>query len=797
MSKSRENENIIFLIRNIERNKNTFKYFILNNFKLFENINMIKLIVFYRCIIYFIVLFLLFLTFNYENITNDEEIYYKSENKNYLKSKMIKKFNLYIKLCNDNKLINKINNTLIKNPKISAIIPIYNGGKYLNHSLRSIQNQNMINIEIILIDDYSSDNSITIIEKFMKEDPRIRLIKNNKNKKILYSKSIAALNSKGKYIIELDQDDMFIRDDIFNMLYNEAISHNLDLVQMRDIVKNSFFFDSITLVNQPFIHYIHPKKTHYKQQPELKQKLFDEGNNYLLWCLLIKTDLYKYSIYQLWPIIINYQIIFNEDYLITSMIAQFAKNFKYINKFGLIHLKHSNSISNDCSQNKEFYLSFYFFIFYLYDYYIKNNPQNIKIIINYIFTDIKSFCKGYKLFPEMFDSIIEIILNNDYLSFIDKENFLNFINNYNININQYRKLYSYNYIMNEKEYNNIVNFQYSNKKIIIQNSMNKEKILFNKKFKISIIIYCSEFNFLNNTIYSIINQINYDYEIIIVYDNYDENKLNYIRNLTNIQNNIKIINNKRTKGIMYSYSKGILDSVGEYILLLQSGHILAKNDILSSLYNESEKNNLDILEFNLLINNNEYIKNNSLSVYKCSHFKIKKVLNILKINKEYNDIEQEKELLFNKLIKSNILKKIVNRYNLFKYKKTLYNYYEKIIFFLLDKYKLNFKHIDIFGVIQFNINNKLLNILHLTNNKNQIIRDSIFYINFLFDNSENTFLGKKYVLKEFINILSIIFNKFQIATKNSLKLLDKFINCKYINKKDKEELKFFYYSLIN
>ena len=710
---------------------------------------------------------------------------------------MIKKFNLYIKLCNDNKLINKINNSLlIKKPKISAIIPIYNGGKYLSHSLRSIQNQNMIDIEIIIIDDYSTDNSITIIKKFMKEDQRIRLIKNNKNKKILYSKSIAALNSKGEYIIELDQDDMFIRDDVFNMLYNEAIFHNLDLVQMRDFVKNSFFFDKVTLVNQKFIHYIHPKKTHYKHQPELKKKLFDEGNNYLLWCLLIKTDLYKYTIYQLWPIIMNYQIIFNEDYLITSMIVQFAQNFKYINKFGLIHLMHSNSISSDYSKNKQFYLSFYFFLFYLYDYYIKNNLPNIKIIINYIYIDINSFCKGYKFFPEMFDSIIKIILNNDYLSFIEKKNLLNYVSNYNITINKYKKFNSYKYIMNENEYKNIFLFQNSNKNITFQN-IKKDKILFNKKYKISIIIYCSEFNYLNKTIYSILNQINYDYEIIIVYDNNDENELNYIRNLTNMQENFRIINNKKNKGIMYSYSKGILDSFGEYILLLQSGYILSKNDILSFLYNTSEKNNLDILEFNLLINKHEYIKNNSLSVYKCSHLKRKKYLNILKIVKEYKDIDQEEELLFNKLIKSNIFKTIVNKYNLYKYKITIYNYYEKIFFFLIDKYKLKFKHIDIFGVIQNNINIKLLNITNYATNKNQIINDSIFYINFIFDNSENTFLHKKYVFNEFINILSIIFNKFQIVSKNSLKLLEKFIKCKYINKEDKEELRFFYNSLIN
>ena len=52
----------------------------------------------------------------------------------------------------------------------------------------------------------------------------------------------------------------------------------------------------------------------------------------------------------------NYQIIFNEDYIITTMIAKLAKNYKYINKFCLIHLRHSNSISYNYAENKEFYL---------------------------------------------------------------------------------------------------------------------------------------------------------------------------------------------------------------------------------------------------------------------------------------------------------------------------------------------------------------------------------------------------------------------------------------------------------
>ena len=117
----------------------------------------------------------------------------------YLTKEMVDKFNLYTNSCANNILVDKKKYPLIKNPKISAIIPIYNGGKYLHYSLRSIQNQKMKDIEIIIIDDCSTDNSLDIIEKYMKEDERIRLIKNIENRKILYSKSLSVLNSKGKY----------------------------------------------------------------------------------------------------------------------------------------------------------------------------------------------------------------------------------------------------------------------------------------------------------------------------------------------------------------------------------------------------------------------------------------------------------------------------------------------------------------------------------------------------------------------------------------------------------------------
>ena len=133
----------------------------------------------------------------------------------------------------------------------------------------------------------------------MKKDKRIRLIKNYENRKILYSKSIAALNAHGKYIIELDQDDIFIRDDVFDILYNEAEKNGLDLVQIRDIYNDNFTLNKYTRVNYPAKHFIKREaynKSFPETQPNLKNEMFIKGNLYLLWGLLIKADIYKKSV---------------------------------------------------------------------------------------------------------------------------------------------------------------------------------------------------------------------------------------------------------------------------------------------------------------------------------------------------------------------------------------------------------------------------------------------------------------------------------------------------------------------
>jgi hypothetical protein len=100
-------------------------------------------------------------------------------------------------------------------------------------------------------------------------------------------------------------------------------------------------------------------------------------------------------------------------------------------------------------------------------------------------------------------------------------------------------------------------------------------------------------------------------------------------------------------------------------------------------------------------------------------------------------------------------------------------------------------------LIKYKNNNEIYNLNNKFKNNKQIIIDSLFYINFLFDNSDNTNISKKFVLNEYYNIMSVIHNKYNTIIKESYQLYKKFINCEFISNEDKNNLKLYYNSLIN
>ena len=118
-------------------------------------------------------------------------------------------------------------------PKVSVIIPMYNEEKNAKKVIRSIQNQNLQEIEIVCVNDNSKDNTLQILEALQKEDPRITIITNRKNRGVIYNRIYGAIRSKGEYVTFIDADDALCNVGILEKAYNVATKqHNekIDIV---------------------------------------------------------------------------------------------------------------------------------------------------------------------------------------------------------------------------------------------------------------------------------------------------------------------------------------------------------------------------------------------------------------------------------------------------------------------------------------------------------------------------------------------------------------------------------------
>ena len=112
-------------------------------------------------------------------------------------------------------------------PKVSIIVPIYNTEDYLEKCLNSLINQTLEEIEIILIDDGSTDNSLSIAKNFQQKDSRIKIIE-QENKKQGAARNAGMKIATGEYIGFVDSDD-WVDLDYYEKLFNSAKKYNSDI----------------------------------------------------------------------------------------------------------------------------------------------------------------------------------------------------------------------------------------------------------------------------------------------------------------------------------------------------------------------------------------------------------------------------------------------------------------------------------------------------------------------------------------------------------------------------------------
>lgn len=133
--------------------------------------------------------------------------------------------------------------------KVSIVVPVYNTSKYLADCMDSLINQSLRDIEIICINDGSTDNSLEILEEYAKKDSRVKIF-TIKNSGLSLARNYGIEQSRGKYIGFVDSDD-YVDEYMFEKLYISCKNNDLDLA----ICKISLFDDETGEINNNLNYY--------------------------------------------------------------------------------------------------------------------------------------------------------------------------------------------------------------------------------------------------------------------------------------------------------------------------------------------------------------------------------------------------------------------------------------------------------------------------------------------------------------------------------------------------------------
>ena len=316
----------------------------------------------------------------------------------------LKDYQNFVKIAKEGKFLYKENLEYSEKPLISVIIALYNAEKFINATLKSVQNQRMKEIEIILVDDYSQDKSLLYAEAAQKIDPRIVILKNKKNMAIFYTKSIGVFVARGNYIFSLDDDDFLLVDDLFEIIYEESTTKNYDILEYRWIDSKSYDLNERYISMRPFCVHNEGQEIF---QPELRRRFNrnEKGQRQLpdrfIWGRLIVKDVYLKAVGSVDKEDLARRFTEHDDTITTFLLFKFASSFKKMGKVGLCHFWSSSTSSAESERWKperilNTCLSFLNYVYILYKYSEKDKKAREEAFWALRIWVINSNCKTYK-----------------------------------------------------------------------------------------------------------------------------------------------------------------------------------------------------------------------------------------------------------------------------------------------------------------------------------------------------------------------------------------------------------------
>lgn len=254
---------------------------------------------------------------------------------------------------------------------ITVIIPVYNKEKYIERTLNSIINQSYSNLEIIIVNDGSTDGSRDLCAKFQKKDTRIKLI-NTENHGAGHARNIGINRAKGQYISFIDADD-YIDENYYEILYSMIINASADIAECR-YIRVSGKEENINVDKENEIRVVN----NIQKLKELYGRNEEEYVNTVIMCnKLFKKELFNNVHYPEGRII--------DDEFITYKLIYASKKIAVTNSRLYYYVQSQNSVMRDNfkEQRVKDTINVYDAV---YEFSVKNNIQEIidLVLIRYL-----------------------------------------------------------------------------------------------------------------------------------------------------------------------------------------------------------------------------------------------------------------------------------------------------------------------------------------------------------------------------------------------------------------------------
>ena len=305
-------------------------------------------------------------------------------------------------------------------PKISVIVPVYNTEKFLKKCIESIINQTLKEIEIILINDGSTDNSLEVLQFFKEKDERI-IIVNKKNEGASEARNIGIELARGEYLSFLDSDD-YVEENMLEEMYYNSKKNNVDIL-ISDYYRNedeekkysasSYLGDDLK------------KLTSKKCCLEILLYRVTP----MLWNKLIKRQLFVNN-----NIKFPEEVFHQEDYITMIKLTYYAKKIMFLKEAFYHYVIHDNQGTKTSGKEKEFFD--YYNSYIILEKFFKDKrdgeiflkkiyAEKIQLYYNYLKRKYKNTKIEEKLYKELKKEKVQILRSDCYLewSFIKRIKF--------------------------------------------------------------------------------------------------------------------------------------------------------------------------------------------------------------------------------------------------------------------------------------------------------------------------------------------------------------------------------------